>query len=227
MDNNKLFEEQIIEETIKFVKETLKDAESGHDWFHVQRVWRNSILISKGESENGENVNLLVVQLAALLHDIADHKFHNGDDTVGSKVAKAFLEKLNVDKETIAAVCNVILKISFKGSSAKNEIDSLEGMIVQDSDRLDAVGAIGVARAFSYGGYRNRQMFDPDDLPKPNMTWEQYKSNTGCTVNHFYEKLLLLKDRMNTPSGKKIAQERHDYMAGFLEKFMSEWNGQS
>jgi uncharacterized protein len=225
--NSQLTDEQIIEETIKYVKETLKDAESGHDWFHISRVWRNSLLISKGEIENGQKCDLLVVQLAALLHDIADHKFHNGDDSVGAKVAREFLQKLNVKDSVIDGVSNIILKISFKGSSSKNEIDTLEGMIVQDSDRLDAIGAIGIARAFSYGGYRNRQMYDPEDLPKMNMTWEQYKSNTGSTLNHFYEKLLSIKDRMNTETGKKIAQERHDYMSSYVEKFLSEWNGLS
>jgi len=219
--------DNIITETIKFVKETLKNAESGHDWHHIERVWKNSLLIYNGEKDcsSGKDLNLMVIQLGALLHDIADHKFHNGDDTKGAKVSSEFLLGLGVDKEIINAVSNIILKISFKGSSSENQMDSTEGKIVQDADRLDAIGAIGVARAFSYGGYRDRQMYDPEDKPKLEMNWEEYKKNTGCTINHFYEKLLLIKDRMNTASGKEIAEKRHVYMVGFLNEFFNEWNG--
>jgi uncharacterized protein len=219
--------QKIIDATIVFVKETLKDAESGHDWFHIERVWKNALLIYQGESLTNPNLNLTAIQLGALLHDIADHKFHNGDDTIGSKVAREFLQSLGCEESLISTVCEIILKISYKGSNAKNEMELLEGKIVQDADRLDAIGAIGVARAFSYGGYRNRQMYVPEEKPDMNMDWEAYKKNTGHTINHFYEKLLLLKDKMNTETGKKIAQKRHDYMVGFLEEFYSEWNGKS
>jgi uncharacterized protein len=219
--------QKIIEETIQFVKEKLKDAESGHDWFHIERVWKNSLLISEGEILKNPQINLTIIQLGALLHDIADHKFHGGDDSVGPKVAREFLESLQVEENIISAVCNIIQKISFKGSTAKNEMDSCEGLIVQDSDRLDAIGAIGIARTFSYGGYRNRQMYDPQEKPNMNMDWETYKNNKGPTINHFYEKLLLIKDRMNTETGKKIAQKRHDYMCGFLEEFFNEWEGKA
>lgn len=222
--NIEVSEEKILDETIKFVKEKLHGAESGHDWFHIERVWKNSLTIAKGEIENGKKLNLFVIQIAALLHDIADHKFNNGDEFAGSRVARQFLTNLDCNSEDIELICSIILKISFKGSSEKNEIDTIEGMIVQDADRLDAIGAIGVGRAFSYGGFRKRQMYDPDDPPKKNMTWEQYKSNTGSTINHFFEKLLLLKDMMNTDTGKKLAEARHEYMVGFIEKFLSEWN---
>lgn len=219
--------ENIIQETIKFVKDKLKDAESGHDWFHIERVWKNSLLISEGEIINHPEINLTVIQLGALLHDIADHKFHGGDETVGPKVAGEFLQSLSVEKDTISAVCDIILKISFKGSTSKNEMESLEGKIVQDSDRLDAIGAIGIARTFSYGGFRNRQMYDPSEKPNMNMDWETYKNNKGHTINHFYEKLLLIKDRMNTETGKKLAEKRHEYMTGFLDQFYSEWEGKA
>lgn len=225
MDNEK--RNHIIEETIKFVKETLKGAESGHDWYHIERVWSVARRIAEKELENNKelkNFDPLVVELGALLHDIADHKFHNGDDKIGAKVAKDFLKGLNLDEEIIDKVSNVILKISFKGSTEKNEMDTLEGQIVQDSDRLDAIGAMGVARAFSFGGFRKREMYDPDQKPNLNMTWEEYKNNKGTTVNHFYEKLLLIKDRMNTDTGKKMAQKRHDYMLQFLDQFFNEWN---
>lgn len=220
---------ELIQKVIEYVKETLKNAESGHDWFHIERVWKNSLTIANQQAEiektKGNTVNFLIVQLGALLHDIADHKFHGGDDKIGAKVAKEFLSKLNVDETTVDAVCNIIEKISFKGSSSENQMDSIEGLIVQDADRLDAIGAIGVARAFSYGGYRNRQMYDPEEQPKLNMNWEEYKKNQGTTINHFYEKLLLIKDRMNTEAGRKIAEARHDYMANFLQQFYDEWNG--
>lgn len=215
---------QIIEKTISFVKETLKDAESGHDWYHINRVWKNGILIAEGEIQNGEKVNLLVVQLAALLHDIADHKFHGGDEKIGGKVAGNFLTENGMDEVTVKAVSNIIDRISFKGSTEGNGMDTLEGKIVQDSDRLDALGAIGVARAFSYGGFRNRKMYDPEEKPNLNMDWEAYKKNEGTTINHFYEKLLLIKDRMNTQTGKKLATVRHDFMLIYLERFYGEWN---
>lgn len=213
---------KIIEETITFVKETLKNAEGGHDWFHIQRVFNNSILIARTEK-----VDLLVLSLGALLHDIADAKFYDGDESVGPKMAKAFLESLAVDTETINHVINIINHISYKNSlekGNKRKFNSLELKVVQDADRLDAIGAIGIARAFNYGGFKNRIMHDPNIPPNLKMSKDDYKKSNGPTVNHFYEKLLLLKDKMNTQTGKQLAEARHQYMLDFLEQFYQEWN---
>ena len=211
----------LIHKTILFVKEQLKNAEGGHDWFHIHRVYKNALLIA-----DNEECNLLIVQLGALLHDIADSKFHNGDETVGPKTAKDFLEKENVDDETIDHVLKIIENISFKGGNFAEQFKSIELEIVQDADRLDAIGAMGIARAFNYGGFKNRTMYNPEIAPKMNMSKEEYKKSDAPTINHFYEKLLLLKDKMNTKTGKKIAQERHKYMEGFLAQFYAEWEGE-
>lgn len=214
--------EQIITNTISFVKEELKNAEGGHDWFHIERVFKNSLLISKEE-----NVDVFVVSLAALLHDIADPKFYNGDETVGPKVATTFLKKQQVSNHRIEHIVNIIKHISFKNSLEKGakKFTSKELEVVQDADRLDAIGAIGIARCFNYGGFKNRALYNPEILPNLNMTKEEYKSSTAPTINHFYEKLLLLKDEMNTETGKKTAENRHQYMEGFLKQFDNEWNG--
>jgi uncharacterized protein len=216
MQNNTV----LIDDTINFVKQQLEGAEGGHDWFHIQRVYNNALLIAKGEA-----CNLLIVQLGALLHDVADSKFYNGDETVGPKVARDFLESHNVDEATILHVIAIIENISFKGGNFKKQFSSIELDIVQDADRLDAIGAMGIARAFNYGGFKNRSMYDPAIAPQLQMTKEQYKATQAPTLNHFYEKLLLLKDLMNTPTGKIIAQGRHDYMEGFLTQFYAEWEG--
>jgi uncharacterized protein len=213
-------QEEQITKTIAFVKEQLADAEGGHDWFHIERVYKNALLISKTE-----HVDEFIVSLGALLHDIADSKFHNGDETIGPKVAREFLFKLNVDSFVIEHVINIIENISFKGGHEKQKFKSLELDVVQDADRLDAIGAIGIARCFNYGGFKNRQLYNPDIQPNLNMTKEEYKSSNAPTINHFYEKLLLLKDKMNTKTGKKIALERHIYMETFLKQFYKEWNG--
>ncbi|WP_298497593.1 HD domain-containing protein [uncultured Algibacter sp.] len=214
--------ENIINKTVDFVKETLADAEGGHDWFHIERVYKNSLLISKTES-----VDTFVVALGALLHDIADSKFHDGDETIGPRLAREFLFKQNVDSKTIEHVVNIIENISFKSSlSGNNTFKSAELDVVQDADRLDAIGAIGIARCFNYGGYKNRALYNPDIMPNLNMTKEEYKASNAPTINHFYEKLLLLKDKMNTKTGKLIAEERHTYMLGFLDQFYSEWQGE-
>ena len=212
--------EKIIENTIAFVQETLKGAEGGHDWFHILRVYNNSKLLSETE-----DVDLLTVELGALLHDIADSKFHNGDETVGPKVARAFLSSQKVSEEVIVHVINIIENISFKGGNSKQKFQSRELDVVQDADRLDALGAIGIARAFNYGGFKGRGLYDPEIAPDLSMSKEQYKASTAPTVNHFYEKLLLLKDLMNTATGKEIAQKRHLYMESYLEQFYQEWNG--
>ena len=211
----------LINKTILFVKEKLENAEGGHDWFHIERVFKNSILISKSEV-----CDTTVVKLGALLHDIADSKFHDGDETVGPRIAREFLESENVDQETITHVVNIIENISYKGGNFEKKFSSIELDVVQDADRLDAIGAIGIARAFNYGGFKNRTIYDPKIAPNSGMTKEEYKKNDSPTLNHFYEKLLLLKDKMNTETGKQIAQERHRYMEGFLAQFYAEWEGE-
>ncbi len=210
----------LINNTIAFVKKQLEGAEGGHDWFHIERVYKNSLLIA-----NGEDCNLTVVKLGALLHDIADSKFHGGDETVGPKTARTFLENENTDEETIQHVINIIENISFKGGNFEKKFNSKELEIVQDADRLDAIGAIGVARAFNYGGFKNRALYNPEIQPNFSMTKEEYKKSESPTLNHFYEKLLLLKDKMNTETGKKIAEERHKFMEAFLSQFYAEWEG--
>lgn len=211
----------LIEKTKAFVQQQLQNAEGGHDWFHIERVYNNALLIAKGEQ-----CNLTVVQLGALLHDIADSKFHNGDETIGPAMAWEFLENQNVPEETIIHVVNIIENISFRGGNTEKKFKSIELDIVQDADRLDALGAIGVARAFNYGGFKNRALYDPAIAPNLNMTKEEYKNTTAPTINHFYEKLLLLKDRMNTATGKQIAEGRHHFMEAYLQQFYAEWNGE-
>ncbi|WP_300565405.1 HD domain-containing protein [Flavobacterium sp.] len=211
----------LIDNTIQFVKQQLENAEGGHDWFHMERVYKNAVLIAKEE-----NCDAVVVQLGALLHDIADSKFHDGDETVGPRVARAFLESENVAEETIQHVIHIIENISFKGGNFEKKFNSIELDIVQDADRLDALGAIGIARTFNYGGFKNRTLYDPEIQPNLNMNKEEYKNSESPTLNHFYEKLLLLKDKMNTETGKKIALERHHYMEAFLSQFYAEWNGE-
>ena len=211
----------LIDKTILFVKEKLENAEGGHDWFHIERVYKNAVLISKNEV-----CDVTIVKLGALLHDIADSKFHDGDETVGPRVAREFLESENVDEEIIAHVVNIIENISYKGGNFEKKFSSIELDVVQDADRLDAIGAIGIARTFNYGGFKNRALYDPNIAPISSMTKEEYKKNDSPTLNHFYEKLLLLKDKMNTETGKQIAQERHQYMQGFLSQFYAEWEGE-
>lgn len=210
----------LIDKTIVFVKTTLAQAEGGHDWFHIERVHKNALLIAATE-----DCNLEIVQLAALLHDIADSKFHDGDETIGPRIARRFLEEENVDSETIDHVVAIIENISFKGGNVARKFSSVELDIVQDADRLDAIGAIGIARTFNYGGFKNRALYNPEIAPNLSMTKEEYKNNEAPTINHFYEKLLLLKDKMNTQTGRQIAEERHRYMEGFLSQFYAEWEG--
>lgn len=211
----------IVQSTVTFVKNTLKDAEGGHDWFHIERVWKNAKLIAAKEA----GANMQVVELSALLHDIADSKFHDGDEQIGPRKAREFLESLNLDATTIKHVVAIIENISFKGGHNKRTLESLELDIVQDADRLDAIGAIGIARTFNYGGFKNRVIYDPEIKPNPGMSKEEYKKSTAPTINHFYEKLLLLKGLMNTESGKELAEKRHAFMEDFLEQFYAEWNG--
>lgn len=216
-------QQNTIDNTISFVKNTLKNAEGGHDWFHIERVYKNTKLIS-----NTENVDSFIVILGALLHDIADAKFYDGDETVGPKMARTFLESQHVEESIIEHVVNIINHISYKNSlnTSGKKWTSPELEVVQDADRLDAIGAVGIARCFNYGGFKNRPMYDPEIKPNLNMNKEEYKKSAAPTINHFYEKLLLLKDKMNTASGKKIAEQRHEYMKQYLEQFYAEWDGE-
>ncbi|WP_415376377.1 HD domain-containing protein [Patiriisocius sp. Uisw_017] len=213
-------QEKIIQETVTIVTLELSNAEGGHDWFHIERVYKNALLISKEE-----NVDVFIVSLAALLHDIADSKFHGGDDNAGPRRAKEILMELRVDPVIIDHVILIVANISFKGGNAIKTFHSKELEVVQDADRLDALGAIGISRTFNYGGFKNRKIYDPEIRPQLDMTPQEYQASTAPTINHFYEKLLLLKDKMNTESGKKIAQERHHFMEQFLEQFYGEWEG--
>ena len=218
-------EKQLIALTTIFVKETLEGAEGGHDWFHIDRVHKNAKLIAAGE-----NVNLFVVELGALLHDIADAKFHDGDESIGPKKATSFLRSLKVEEDTIAHIENIIRYVSFKTSldqSDTNKFESEELKVIQDADRLDAIGAIGIARAFNYGGFKNRSLCDPMVKPDLDQDKESYKNSKAPTINHFYEKLLLLKDKMNTQTARKIAYKRHQFMELYLQQFYDEWEGKS
>ena len=208
----------LIQTTKNFVKQKLENAESGHDWFHIERVLNNVLQIAKTEI-----CNLEVVQLAALLHDIADSKFNNGNESIGPETAKSYLESQKVQTEIVDHVVKIIENISFKGGHKHSDFNSIELQIVQDADRLDAIGAIGIARTFNYGGFKNREIYNPNILPNLSMTKDEYKNSSAPTINHFYEKLLLLKDKMNTETGKKLAQERHLFMEQFLGQFYKEW----
>ncbi|AEV99754.1 phosphohydrolase [Niastella koreensis] len=211
---------EIIIQTVNHVKQTLANAEGGHDWWHIHRVWKTAQHIAAAEQADE-----LVVALGALLHDIADSKFHNGDETIGPRVAREWLHSLKVEEPVIEHVENIITHISFKGGNHHQPFKSKELDIVQDADRLDAIGAIGIARAFSYGGFKNRLLYDPAVPANLKMTKEEYKSNSAPTINHFYEKLLLLKDRMNTSTGRKLAMQRHEFMENYLKQFYGEWDG--
>ena len=213
-------DKEVIEKTATFVKSELQHAEGGHDWWHIVRVWKNA-----GKIARSEPVDLFIVELGALLHDIADHKFTDGDESVGIRKAQMFLKTLSVNEKVIDHVEKIIANISFKGGNFSPEFSSMELAVVQDADRLDAIGAIGIARAFNYGGYKGRELYNPSVKPVTGMTVDQYKNSHAPTINHFYEKLLLLKDRMNTETGRRIAEQRHQFMELYLEKFFEEWEG--
>jgi uncharacterized protein len=210
-------EPSLIDKTINFVRTTLQDAEGGHDWWHINRVFVNTKLIAQTEI-----CDILTVELAALLHDIADSKFHNGDEEIGPTTAGDFLRSIHVDEAVIMHVQQIIRHISFKSAFDKPAFQSIELDIVQDADRLDAIGAIGIARAFSYGGFKGREIYNPEIAPNLNMSKEEYKNSAAPSINHFYEKLLLLKDKMNTETGKKLAKQRHAFMKKYLEQFFME-----
>ena len=210
----------LIGKTSGFVKETLSDSEGGHDWFHTLRVYKNALHIAKGEE-----ADVVIVALGALLHDIADSKFYDGDETVGPKIAREFLEQQNTSNSRIQAVVKIIENVSYRGGNKKSDYNAIELQIVQDADRLDAIGAIGIARTFNYGGFKNRKLYDPAIDPKLEMTPDEYKKSDAPTINHFYEKLLLLKDGMHTQTAKEIAAKRHTFMQDFLDQFYAEWEG--
>jgi len=215
-------QEQIIGKAVEFVKEVLADAEGGHDWWHIYRVWKSSKQLAQSEK-----VDLFIVELGALLHDIADSKFHDGDETVGPRKARTFLDSLNVNEVVISHVENIITNISYKGGNQLQKFKSPELDVIQDADRLDAMGAIGIARTFNYGGHKNREIYNPEIAPNLNMTKEEYKNSMAPTLNHFYEKLLLLKDRMNTKAGREMAEQRHKFMQIYLDQFYLEWEGEN
>ncbi|HQU36873.1 MAG TPA: HD domain-containing protein [Anaerolineales bacterium] len=207
---------EIIQKTADYIKQEFSDDSSGHDWWHIYRVWQTALRICEIEK-----ADTFIVQLAALLHDLDDWKFNASEDETPLR-AQGWLDSLSLDPSTTDAVCRIIKHISYKGANVENKMDSLEGFIVQDADRLDAIGAIGIARAFAYGGYKNRPLYDPAASPQLHQTFEQYQNSNSDTINHFHEKLLLLKDKMNTATAKRIAEQRHEVMVQFLNQFMDE-----
>ena len=212
--------EAIIHNTILYIKEIMSGAEGGHDWWHINRVWQLSKQVARSE-----NVDSFIVEMGALLHDIADSKFNNGDEEIGPRIASEFLHTMDIDKDDLSHIVKIVSNISFKGGKEEQKFRSLELDVVQDADRLDAIGAIGIARTFNYGGYKGREIYNPEIEPDLNMSKEEYKNNNAPTINHFYEKLLLLKDRMNTKTGRAMAEHRHKFVEQFLEEFFKEWEG--
>ncbi|MBA9077378.1 MULTISPECIES: HD domain-containing protein [Rufibacter] len=212
--------EVLVEKTARYVERLFTGEGSGHDWWHIRRVWQNARAIGQKEG-----ADLTVVQLGALLHDIADWKFHGGDEEAGPTAAAAWLRSLGAAEDLVQPICQIIREVTFKGAGVSTMPSTLEAQVVQDADRLDAIGAIGIGRAFAYGGYKGREMYNPAIAPELHATFEAYKTNQAPTLNHFYEKLFLLKDRLNTPSGKQMAQERHDFMEAFVGRFLAEWHG--
>lgn len=212
---------QVLEQTAEHVRQLLAGDSSGHDWWHIERVRAMALAIGRCEG-----ADLYVVELAALLHDIADWKFHGGDDALGPRRAAEWLSALDVAPAVIERVSEIIRQISFKGAQVATPMPTLEGQVVQDADRLDAIGAIGIARAFAYGGHAGRALYDPSVAAEGHASFEAYKKNSGPTINHFHEKLLLLKDRMNTPTARRLAEGRHQFMVDFLQRFHAEWNAE-
>ncbi len=214
--------DEIIAKTTEFVRSRLEGEGTGHDWWHIDQVRKLALRIGQEEG-----ADLFLVEIGALLHDVADFKFHGGDETVGPRVAREWLESIQVDKDVIDHICDIILHISFKGANVENKISTLEGKVVQDADRLEALGAIGIARCFAYGGSKGRPIYEPGEEPEFHDSFEAYKKGPKSSLIHFYEKILLLKDRMNTPTGRKIAEGRHEFVERFLEQFHDEWEGRA
>jgi uncharacterized protein len=213
--------DSIVKQTEDFVRNVLTGESSGHDWWHIHRVSRLAVEIGKHEG-----ADLFIVRLAALLHDVDDYKLVGESDSEEPRRAREWLEQLHLSQELIDHITRIIREMSFKGARVSTPMSTKEGMVVQDADRLDAIGAIGIARAFAYGGARGRLIHDPAVKPVQHASFEDYKSNSGPTINHFYEKLLLLKDLMNTQAGKQIAAARHRFMQQFLDHFLKEWDGE-
>ncbi|ALJ00595.1 HD domain-containing protein [Rufibacter tibetensis] len=213
--------DELVAVTAQHVEKLFAGEGSGHDWWHIRRVWQNALKIG-----TLEKADLTLVQLGALLHDIADWKFHAGDEEAGPRAATEWLQAQQAPEDLIEQVCQIIREVSFKGAGVDTTPSTLEAKVVQDADRLDAIGAIGIGRAFAYGGYKGREMYSPDHVPLLHASFEEYKKNQGPTLNHFYEKLFLLKDRLNTPAGQQLAQERHAYMQQFVQQFLTEWHGE-
>lgn len=214
--------QSIIDKTAEHVKLLMSGEGSGHDWWHVYRVWQNAKRIATTEIADSD-----IVELAALLHDISDHKFNGGDLTAGSRIARAWLEELGLAEESIKQVCYIIEHVSYKGAQVETPMNTIEGRIVQDADRLDAIGAIGIARCFAYGGFKQREIYNPDIPPMLHADFETYRNSAGPSLNHFYEKLVLLKDRMLTDTGRQLAEERHSFMIQYLDQFFNEWGTKS
>lgn len=214
MEKNK-----IIAEIKKYLKDEFNGEPTGHDFWHSQRVWKMSKEIAKKEGGN-----IFTIELAALLHDVADWKFCKGDEKAGSKKARKLLKKIGVEEAIIKKVCDIIDNVSFKGAGEKNGIENKEGMIVQDADRLDVIGAIGIARVFAFGGFAGREIYNPEIKPKIHKTFKDYKKSKSTSINHFFEKVLFLKDRLNTKTAKSIAQKRHKFLNDYLKQFFKEWN---
>ena len=208
----------LVERVAGHIKSRFLTESSGHDWHHINRVWKLSRQIAVQEGANPE-----IAELGALVHDIADWKFHGGDESVGPREAERLLDQERAPRHVIEAVVDIVATISFKGAGVRTEMRTLEGQCVQDADRLDAMGAIGIARCFAYGGHAGRQMYDPSIPPVMHETAEAYKAATGTSLNHFHEKLFLLKERMNTVSARTIAEDRHRYMEDFVTRFLDEW----
>lgn len=216
-----LTNQEILKQTEEFVREKFKDTEGSHGWFHIDNVRKLALTIGKEEG-----ADLFLIELAALLHDIADWKYNDNEIDAGPRLAREHLESLGVHRDVMDRVCNIIEQISFKGAGVKDEMDTLEGLCVQDADRLEAIGAIGIARCFAYGGSKGRLIYDPSITPTPHDSFDAYKNSIGTSINHFYEKLLLIKDRMNTGTGKRLAEHRHQFMVDFLKEFYEEWAGE-
>ena len=214
--------QEIIEHTVNYLQQEFANESTGHDWYHIERVWKLSKKIATKEGNN----DLFIVEMGALLHDIADHKFHGGDDSIGPKVAQEYLSQFSLENNEVEKIVAIVKEISYKGAGVPTPMSSNEGKIVQDADRLDAIGAIGIARTFAYGGSKNRPIYDPNIKPICHTSFAAYKTSTAPTINHFYEKLLTLRDKMNTPTAKIEAERRHDFMEEFLRNFYTDWDAQ-
>ncbi len=214
-------EQYIIEATEQYLKNQFSGESTGHDWFHIRRVW----YLSKSIAENEGGMDLFVVEMGALLHDIADHKFYDGDDKIGPLKAREYLSQYEIEDARVEKIVEIVKEISFKGMGVTTKMSSKEGEVVQDADRLDAMGAIGIARAFAYGGAKGRPIYDPMIKPVCHTSFAAYKTSTAPTINHFYEKLLGLKERLNTKTGKKEGERRHKFMEEFLQNFYKDFDG--